>query len=141
MSNARVRGGEWWGVWRVRVRWAGRTGNVVGRLYQTVALVVGHVWWQPCRQCLLKRWHVTLSCCVVHSSRECNYFRGVGIRLDRLITHGVNVTVSRDEGRDMEVRCRKGEASDALQAYGTPFGGSNYQSLQNEFFLDTYPSV
>ena len=59
-----------------------------GRAYQTIALVVGHIWRQASRQCLLKSKHVTLSGCIVHSSRKCNYFRRLGGRLIRLVTHG-----------------------------------------------------
>lgn len=60
------------------------------RAYQTVALIVGHIWRQACWQCLLEDWHVTLSCCIVHSSRKSNDFRGLGGWLDRLVTHGFN---------------------------------------------------
>ena len=69
-----------------------------GRAYQTVALIIGHVWWQACWQCLLKDWHVTLPCCIIHSSRKSNDFGGLGIGLDGLVAHDFESTVSYKKG-------------------------------------------
>ena len=77
-----------------------------GRAYQTVALIIGHIWRQACWQCLLKDWHVTLPCCIIHSSRKSNDLGGLGIRLDALVAHDFESTVSYEKETKMHVQSK-----------------------------------
>ena len=77
-----------------------------GRAYQTVAFIIGHVWRQACWQCLLEDWHVTLPCCIIHSSRKSNDFGRLRTRLDALVAHGFESTVSYEKKTKMHVQSK-----------------------------------
>lgn len=64
----------------------GEDGEGGGKVYQSVAFVVGHVWGEAGGECLLEDWEVAGTRGVVHAGREGDYFGGFGGRLDGLIT-------------------------------------------------------